>query len=239
MTANASDYSATQAVTKDYSIAGVLGSDTVIDKPYISSTSLSDHRDYMVYVNLYSGQSMGAGHYAYKDSSGTVYVYTLEYWYDASGAAHNLVNTIPTSSSYTVKVEQQTSSSSNCWRATTYGGEAITKCFSATTYPAAESGAVARTLAPHSYSSGTEDLPGLFDYLQAGKWQSGSVVYGDYFSSSHTTWYKCWAGNGYVMKYLGSYTGGSTEDKIGTGPRDYSSPSDCTYQDPAWDANGE
>lgn len=236
--ANASDWSSEQGVTKTYTMAGTLGSLTIIDKPYISSTAFADHRDYMVYMNLNNFQTIGAGAFAYRDTSGNVNIYTREYWYNTSGRFHNAVQSIPVGSNFTVKVVQNTGSTSNCWTASTYAGQNQQVCFSNTTYPPNNAGNTARTITPYSYVANTDDMPGLFDFLQVGKWSGGNVVFGDYFSGSTTNNYKCWAGHGYVMTTIAGYGGGGPYDKIGTGPRDYFT-NNCQVQNSGYEAWGE
>ncbi|UVS70295.1 hypothetical protein NWT39_05790 [Nitrososphaera viennensis] len=237
LNAYASDWSAHQGITKTYAMAGTLGQLTVVASPFIDPASFDNHRDYMVYMNLFSTQSVGAGWFALK-SGGVVSIYTLQYWYDTSGVNHNLVSTIPVGSTFTAKVEQQTNSASNCWLMSTYGGTNFTRCFPNTTTPVNNAGETARTKPPHSFSSGTNDMPGLFDFLQVGKWSGGFVVYGDYFSGGTTNNYKCYAGHGYVLDNIASYTGGTTDDKVGTGPRIYTT-NDCMVQNPGYEAWGE
>lgn len=239
VTAHASDYSAQQGVTmaSGYNLAGVSGSLTVKDSPFISASGvITGHRDYMVYMNLPSGDSVGAGYFAYKDATG-VHIYDLTYdYFGSSNVGHNLYRTMTVGQSFTATV-QQDSSTSNSWTASTYFGDFNDVAYGSIDTRGANAGSTARNLA-YAYSSGVDDMPGYFDVLKTAEWVSGSLSFDKYFSQNAQ--YKCNALHGYALAYLASYSGTPKIDNVGTGPRDYTV-SGCSIanSNSAWDAFGE
>lgn len=237
MVVNATTFSAYQGlVISGYTLAGTKGTVKVIDQPYISATGLIySHRDYMVYMNLPSGDSVGAGYIAYKDSGGTIHMYDMTYrYFGGVNVAHDLYNTISVGTSFNAQVTQD-SSTSNCWTASTYSS-AIDTCFGVGDTHGAAAGNTARNL--HFAASGsTDDMPGFFDLLKVAHYSGGSLTFDKYFSQA--TYYKCSSQNGYVLTYLATYSGGGSKiDSVGTGPRDYSV-DNCSIDDPVQDAYGE
>lgn len=221
----ASDYSAYAGESKSNNPRGVIGGLKFPATPHISASPANNHRDLMVYVNMANSQSMGSGAYAW-NNGGTIIISAAEYYYDAVNGATHIVNNSPISVNtlFTAKVEQTTSTTSDCWRANTANGNSYTRCFSSTTYPLNNVGNIAQAPAPVSYSYGVNDDPGFFDGLLDGVWEGSNIVYNDYFSNDITTTnYKCISNtHGYVLDPLYSYTGSShLDDRVGTGPEAY------------------
>lgn len=215
----------------NFNQAGVQG-DLTVYSPFISTAGFSNHRDYMVYVNFYSsGSSIGAGWFAIKSGS-TVQMWNLIYRVAPSiGTNHDLYTTISSGTTFTASVKQQTSSSSDCWLATTISNSG-SYCFPVNSHPAGSVGNAARaTIA----ASGSDNLPGWFDKLKVGQRVSGAVQFTDYFSSSNNPYYKCNSTNGFILKNVSSYTGSSNKyDTVATGPG-LVSPYDvdtCSIDDP-------
>ena len=234
-------YESQQAVDSTNTISGVKGSLTV-KSPYVSTTGFfNDHRDYIVYLNLPTSSTMGAGWTAYKDGGGSVAKYDLVYYYHPNyGVVHNLYSTLTTGTTFTAYAYQLTSSTSNCWRGSTYSNAADV-CFPSGSYPANIAGNLAR--AKTEFSSGTNDMPGYFNELKTGRWISGSIQYNKYFSED-VAGYKCYSKdtsttNSYVLDQLANLSGsGSNIDRVGSGPRTYTV-DDCSGDNQGWTAYGE
>lgn len=227
--AYASEWLAQQGLTKNSpdAIAGATGQLKAINTPYISVNSFAGHRDYVVYANLSGFNSIGAGWYAEKNSgTGQVVMYNLNYWYDGTTTSHNAFRSLPANTTFTAYV-QQDSSGSNCWTATTYFGDYTQKCFSSGGTSGANAGSTAREggSTKRDYSAGSDDMPGFFDQLKTYSWSGGSLV-SKYFSDN-VNQYKCASQHGFDLDRLTSYTGGSQYDKVGTGPRTYTT-DDCS-----------
>ncbi len=214
--ANATNYDTYQSVKSNFNQAGVSGSLTVYTPNISGSASPWNHRDYMAYVNFYNtDSSMGAGWYAQiVDSS--VKKFNLVYRVTPSiGVNHDLWTQLSAGTTFTAKVEQQTSSTSNCWKATTIYNS-VSYCFPTGSYPAGSVGNVGRST---HFQDSSNNLPGWFDLLKVGKWVSGSVQFNDYFSSSSNPYYKCNSSNGFTLYHAYSYTGSSNKfDTVATGP---------------------
>ncbi|AIC15950.1 exported protein of unknown function [Nitrososphaera viennensis EN76] len=230
--ANATNYDTYQSMKSNFDQAGVQGSLTVYTPSISGSASPWNHRDYMVYVNFYStDSSMGAGWYAQIGSS-SVEKYNLVYRVTPTiGVNHDLWTQLSAGTTFTAKVEQQTSSTSYCWKATTISNS-NSYCFPTGSHPAGSVGNAARSTHPQDSSN---NLPGWFDSLKVGKWVSGSMQFNDYFSSSSNPYYKCYSSNGFILNYVYSYTGSSSKiDTVATSPG-LSSPyntDSCTVDDP-------
>lgn len=226
-----SDYGAYEGVVKS-NIHGVQGVITILQTPKIS-TPAGNYRDYMVYANLANQQTMGSGAYAYLSGS-TVAISAAEYWYTVASGSNTIVNNSPisTNTAFIAKVEH-TSSSGNCWKASTANGNNNTHCFSSTTTPVNNLGAMSQAMSGVSYSSGVNDLPSLYDDLRGGYWSGSAVNFGDPlspFSSSSTASAKCGDLSGYIKQNLASYTGSVDNiDKIGVGPGTYNT-DNCSHE---------
>ncbi len=231
--------------TENYAIAGVSGTLT-ITSPLISSVGLSaDHRDYVVYVNFYTSSSaMGAGWMAFKTTSGgSVEKWDLVYYRTPTfGTAHNLVNTIPaTTSTINAYVEQKTNSASDCWKAGSYL-QFFELCLPSNSHPAGNAGSIARALKDYTTSN---TMPEKFDYLKWGRWNSaGTLVEYTYFSNDdYLNEYKCYSRDksnttSYVLDQVLSRMSPADPtkiDQVGSGPGTYTV-DDCvdTSDNQAW-----
>lgn len=216
-------------------IGGVRVTTGAVITPLMTSIGfLPHHRDYAVYVNHFDSingdQAIGSGWLSYKaTSSSSVVNYDLGYYKKiGSGAAHSLWRTLATGTPVTAKVEQQTSSSSDCWKSTISGStfsDFQTICFnSGSFHPGSVAGATGRTFS--AYVSGSNTMPGQFDRLYYYYWSGSTLTYdsSSYFSTSDLT--KCYStykatGSGWIIDYMAKYStdpNGQQIDKVAVGP---------------------
>lgn len=204
----------------------------MITSPYISTQGFAGHRDYMVYVYLVNKDkkgTIGAGWLAYKDSSNIIRKLSLVYVGDSRypAAVHNLTVDV-SSQTWIDATVRQNAVNSNCWTASTYG-QTYNWCFDPKLTNGTAAGSNARS--KELYSVGVSDMPGLFDQLKFYDW---NIRDWRYFSESNN--YKCSSTGGYVLDWLAKYSnapGNAQIDKVGIGPRTYTT-DECTNDQDIW-----
>lgn len=249
--AMASPYeSYTGILPNNRAVSGARGSLMVVT-PYVSPTGFGNHKDFMVYVlktDAFNGnRAIGAGWYA--DGSGSTGNYNLVYWYEPGtpGPSHTLWTSVSSGAQFTAQVKQN-SQGSNCWTGTTYNGNSASNCFTLSFGAGGVASYIGRGFT--EYQAGVNDMPSLADQLHYYYWNNGVNTYDStsYFSYN-TNLSKCWSNkaaygtNSYVVDQLAkesSDPNGQPIDKIGTGPRLYTSdncPSGNIAR--AWEVAGE
>ncbi len=240
VTAHAVSYDSSNAVSIGYPGVGGVTGKISITSPYISAQGFTDgHRDYMVYVYLVNSNTgkvgtIGAGWLAYKDSSNIIRKLSLVYVGDSRypAAVHNLTVDVSSRTSINATVRQN-AVNSNCWSASTYG-QTYNWCFDSSLTNGTAAGSNARS--KELYRGGVSDMPGLFDQLKFYDW---NIRGWKFFSESNN--YKCSSTGGYVLDWLAKYSnasGNAQIDKVGTGPRTYTT-DDCSNDQDTWRPYGE
>ncbi|MCS7141576.1 MAG: hypothetical protein NZ888_05265 [Candidatus Nitrosocaldus sp.] len=235
VTVHAVSYDSSNAVSTGSPVGGAQGTIS-ITSPYINTQGFNGHRDYMVYVYLVASTregdkvgTIGAGWFAYKDSSNTIRKLSLVYVGDSRypAAVHNLTVDVSSRTSINATVRQN-ALNSNCWTASSYG-QTYNWCFDPLLTRGTAAGSVAR--AKELYVQGVSDMPGLFDQLKFYDW---NIRDWRFLSTSDN--YKCSSTGGYVLDMLAKYSdapGNRLVDKVGTGPRLYNT-DDCSNDQDTW-----
>lgn len=239
----ANQYEAQEGVATGNGFGIGVSGELTVESTDVSPSGFSNHRDFMVYINDASvSSSVGAGWYT--QANGVEY--DLVYAYPIGGfPSHNLYTQLTAGTTFPAQVtEKNNDPTSKCWDAVTDTSGSVEYCFTSSTQSGASNvGMVGRTFS--AYSSGTNDLYGLFDSLEDEYHTSGGTNGWEDFSTAANTNYKCWSSssgltsNGYVFDGLANYgTYSAKVDKVGTGPRTYTGDT-CSNVTPAYDPYGE
>lgn len=247
--AYATTYESYEGVTSGHGPTRGVNSNLTVESTKVSPSGFANHRDYMVYANDAScgtcstDSSVGAGWYIATTGSPMDLIY-LE---SAGGyPGHDIFTSIPAGNTFDYDVVLNSfTPTQQCWHAYTYSTDEIKCITSVNDGTASNVGVSAKTFS--AYSSGTNTMPGLFDYTQDLYYNTNtSTVAWEYFSQAAGN-YKCWsntaggASGGWVLDWLASRSGGGSHiDEVGTGPDVYTTDG-CTsgYVSSVYQVTGE
>src|SRR5579864_2757775 len=164
----ATTYESYEGVTSGNGPTRGVTSTLTIESTKVSPSGFNNHRDYMVYANDAScgtcstDSSVGSGWYI--DTTGS----PQDLIYDVSAGGypgHDIFTSLSGVSNFAPEVVLSSfTTTQQCWHAYTYSTDE-TKCITSVNDGAASNvGVTGRTFT--AYSSGTNTMPGLFDYTQ-------------------------------------------------------------------------
>ena len=199
---------------------------------------MGDAKDFMVYLNFDQEETtIGAGHYTVM-SGGVVSNCDMIYYAIDGGLANRDLRAcnIGYPTRYSANVIQD-GNPSNCYIATTFGGNYEEFCLSV--YRATIAGAISHT---HSDYSSTNTLNHKFDRLKTWYWSNVQGAYlGKYFTDVETDESKCWSSEGVggswveddLMHRAPNGSASDVFDDIGSGPESFTV-DDCDSDSFVW-----